>query len=972
MNQEEIQQIYSQLQKLAQKLRQAGADLPAGLDALPQSVDFPADIPFDESQRLASASVAHLGATVQSATPWQSDLDNLVGRKVSTIQDEFTVAPTDRGGQIAGKGFEFQDIYTIFLMTRFLDEDTPAVLIRVEGVEDVDLLTRQDGNTYEWYYQIKTIKEGANWTLQMFDTEGVWWRFAHCVSEFHANCSDPARSIRVVLVVDGDVNDDVQALRDAPQTFSIARRVEEATLASGQILTEVRGEALSTIVRRYLRAHYADREVREALRSRSTKCAEQLRELCKVVVQVVDNEFTTNPREPEEAEVVDILTKLLQSPVQIADGNSDSDQQLSDLYTLTAELFDSLASIAPSLNHLDTLKLCLTKAYLLLDPLFASLQVDSRIGFAIRPTLTESRQAEAEIQDQFLVETVEIVSAPPAWHSYLEDAILFRLIKGTYLSTEQARIIYDKLKVFIRRAAQTGTLVNRSLFFSIILSVPRIQLEEIPDIDNLIQRPDLMSEIIEKLNNQLVVYLYGFPRIGKTKLAAMVARELSDTYSVFWHTIGAGAYCIDRLVNDFTYFIGELTGSRHLYVDWSEKKRSLSAIAKAAAATLTSHSVLMVIDNCHVLSSGQLRAVSDLLQALISTPSANVKVLMVGETRSGLPSFVSTDVAIRVGGLSLKESIALLKVNNCFVTQDSLPGFLSLHSRIGGHPLMLSIAANQLGRVPSAQAISALATGFPDLSQDTAQFFDQLAHQIFGVLTTDEQKGMLRRLSILHFGFDGGLCRALANCEPALDFKASDWRRLVAQVLDRSYRGRFVVPEIFRQIASEDIPPDLKRRLYEAAANYILDSAAKERKVDFWDFQDAIFCLGLSGRWEDAARHFLGSLAANPSASYEHLRLLYSIFRGPALQASGVDPSLRFALAFSEFSKITGDARASNTSGTMLEVLKQMRSAVLSVKKDDKLRAILSCVYYLATSSLYDQFLLKKVSDNLTLCRLNN
>lgn len=963
MNPEEIQQIYSQLQKLAQKLRQAGTDLPAGLDALLQGAGLPADIPFDESQKLASASVAHLEATVQSAASWQADLDNLVSRKATIVEDEFTVAPTDRGGQIAGKGFEFQDIYTIFLMTRFLDENTPAVLIRIEGAEDVDLLIRQDGNTYEWYYQIKTIKEGTNWTLRMFDTEGVWRRFAHCVSEFRAKCSDPTRSIRVTLVVDGDVSDNAQALRDAPQTFSITGRVDEADLANAPILTEVRGEAMFSIARRYLRAHYADRQVREALGSRGTECARKLGKLCKALVHVIDSEFITSPREPEKEDVADTITKLVQLPVQAADSNSDSNQQLSDLQALTAELVDSLTSIASSPDYLDGLRICLTEAYLSLDPLFTSLQIKSRIGFTTRTTSTESREAEAEIQDQFLVDTGEIISTQPRWHSYLEDAILLRLVEGTYLSAEQARIVYDTiLKVFVRRAAQTGALINRSLFFLIISSIPRIQLEEIPDVDGLIQRPDLVSEIIKKLNSQPIEYFYGFPKIGKTKLAAMVASELSDTYSVFWHTIEAGADCTDRLVNDFTYFVGDLTGSRNLYVDWFERKQSPSAIAKAATVALTGRSVLIVLDNCHVLDNGQIRAVSDLLQALISIPDANVKVLMVGEDRSGLPLFVSADASMRVRGLSFKESTELLKANGCFVTQDNLLGFLSLHSKIDGHPLMLLVAAKQLEKVPSAQEVSALATSLPDLNQDTAQFFDRLAHQIFDVLTTAEQREMLRRLSVLLSGFDRDLCFTLAKCEPALDFRASDWRRLAAQVLDRSYRGKFVVPKIFKQIASEDVSPDLKCRLYEAAADHIIDCATRERRVDFWDFQDAIFYLGFAGRWEDAARYFLGSLSANPSATYEQLCLLYTVFRGPAFQASGVDPALRSALAFSEFSKIIGNASVSDTSGTMLEVLKQMRSAILSIK-DDKLRAVYSCMYYLATSSLYDQLLANQLAE---------
>jgi len=961
---EQVQEIFSQLQELVGKLREAGVDLPANLDTLLLGASPPAGIPFDESQRLASVSAAHPGNTVRSTLFLQPDLADLVGQRISATVDEFTVAPTDKGGQVAGKGFEFQDIYTIFLMTRFLEDD-PAVLVRIEGAEDVDLLTRQGGNTCESYYQIKTIREGSNWTLRMFDSEGVWSRFAYCISEFHAKCSDPARSIRVVLVVDGDISDDTRALKDVPQTFAITGRAEGVTLASDPELTEVRGEAFFSMARRYLRASYDDRKVRQNLGSRNTDCAKLLNSLCQSLVRAVDQEYIVGSQELDLENVTAMITRFVEPPARIYDNDSNNEQQTRSVYTLAADLVDALSSIAQAPDHLTALKSCLIKTYSLLDRLFVSLQIESRIGFTIRSNLTDHREVEIEADHagRFSIDAAAIPPTRPVWHSYLEGEILFRLVKGAYLSPEQARIVYEnRLKTFVRRAAQTGELVDQSLFFLIISSMPRIQLEEIPATENLVQRSDLVSEIIGKLRGQSVEYLYGFPKIGKTKLAAMIARELSGTNEIFWHTIEAGVDCADRLVNSFTFFIGELTNSRNLFVDWYERKQSLSAIAEAAAFTLASHSVLIVLDNCHVLSNGQLRTVSDLLQVLVSAPNADVKVLMVGEDRSGLPSFVSSDNARRVGGLSFEESIELLKENKCFIVMDSLPDFLSLHSRTGGHPLMLLIAASKLGETPSAQEVSELAGNLPDLNQDTALFFDQLAHQIFGVLTTDEQKEILRRLSVLHSGFDKDLCWALANCEPALDLKPSDWLRLVSQVLDRTYRGEFVVPGLFQQIASEDVSSELKRRLYAATADHILDSATKERKVDFWDFQDAITYLGLSGRWEEAARYFLGSLAANPLAPYEHLRFLFVLFGGPAFQASNVDPSLRSAIAFNEFNRIIGDSNVSHTSDTLLQILKRMRSAALAIE-DEKLRAIQLSAYYAATFSLYEQLLQRHSSD---------
>jgi tetratricopeptide (TPR) repeat protein len=920
----------------------------------------PPEILF-ESQKLTPTSAVQQEGGVRPAAR-RLGLDSLAALRTTVVRDEFTVAPTDRGGPVARKGFGFQDIYTIFLMTKFLDEDIPATLVRIEGAEDVDLLTWHVASTCEWYYQIKTIKEGNNWTLRMFDTENVWCRFAHCISEFRAKCTNPNRSIQVVLVVDGDVSDDVQDLRDCPQSFSISGRASKVSLANSATLTQVRGEALFSIALERLRADYANldngsKQVRQALESHDKGATRKLKQLCQVVVPAIDSHFVTTSRELGREYVADIVTELVRLPAQpFCDTTKDS-LQPEEIYAITADLIGLLTSITPSLNHLNILKPCLVEAYLLLDPLFSSLQIESRIGFAVRPAWPAS---EPEVQDQFTAHATQVTSVSPVWHSYLEQAIQLKLIQGSYLSPEQAVDVYGELKALVQDVAQIGGLIDQSVFLGIILAVPRLQLEEIPSTDDLIQRPDLVSEIVTKLGSQSIVYLYGFSKIGKTKLAAMAARKLSADHAVFWHTLATGTDCTDRLISDLAYFVGNLTGSRNLYEDWHRRKRSPAHMARVIAPTLTGHSVLIVLDNCHVLDDGQMRLVNDLLDVLVLSPQASVKAVMIGEARPNLLPGGGSDVLMRVDGLSFKESIALLKSNGCLVTNDNLLEFLSLHSKIGGHPSMLLIAASKLEGAPAAQAVSSLTASLPDLNQDTAQFFDRLSTQILGVLTTDEQKSMLRRLSVLSFGFDRDLCFELARCAPAIDLKQTDWLRLEARVLERSRGDRLVVPEIFRQIASEDVPHDLKSQLYETTAHHILHSATARRKIDFLDFQDAILCLAFAGKWEEAARYFLGSSTANPSASYKHLHLLYSIFRGPAFRACHAPPDLRFALAASEFNKIiTGTDLSDVSSVSILEICRQMRSAAEAIE-DKKARAIRLCIYYSATSSLYGQLALSQ------------
>jgi hypothetical protein len=378
-NPEDIQRVYSQLQEIVEQLRHAGAKLPDNLETLLQSGGFPADIPFDRTQQ-SSASVTRAESAVHADSSWMPSLEHILTQGTATIEDQFTVDPSDRGGQAAGKGFEFQDLYTTFLMTKFLDEDAPAVLMRVEGAEDVDLLTKHSDNICERYYQIKTIKEGKNWTLRMFDTEGVWWRFAYCVSQFLSKCSDPNRSIQVALVVDGDVNEDIQTLRDTPKAFSISEHLRDTALVDQPLMETVRAETLFSIVRQYLLLHYSNKEVRNALRSRASDCTKRLEELCSTLIPVLDSGLLkTMPQLDGDvsASGVELVGHLVQAALQ-AD----------DLRVLTAEVVHDFELLESSPDHLEALQTCLIKAYRLLDPLFASLRIESL--FKLEPGQTSS------------------------------------------------------------------------------------------------------------------------------------------------------------------------------------------------------------------------------------------------------------------------------------------------------------------------------------------------------------------------------------------------------------------------------------------------------------------------------------------------------------------------------------------------------------------------------------------------------
>ena len=140
----------------------------------------------------------------------------------------FTVSPALLAGRQALRGFQFQTVYIMYVLAGFAAGKEDFAAARIEAVQDLDALIRDEGIWIERYYQIKSKQEGGgNWTLNLLDRGGVLKQFFDLYRVFQSRKLGDSRKIELVLAVDGDLGDELIQLRDQG---SAARGSEAALL----------------------------------------------------------------------------------------------------------------------------------------------------------------------------------------------------------------------------------------------------------------------------------------------------------------------------------------------------------------------------------------------------------------------------------------------------------------------------------------------------------------------------------------------------------------------------------------------------------------------------------------------------------------------------------------------------------------------------------------------------------------------
>lgn len=130
------------------------------------------------------------------------------------VPSPFLLTPETFGGRNARKGFLFQDRYIAYVLTGLLKDRENLLYIRLEAIEDLDVLVRQNGRLLERYYQMKSIEGSGAWSVKSLLNAGVFRRFLLEYLSFIDLPDRSSRDIQFVFVTDGEVGTAVSALAD--------------------------------------------------------------------------------------------------------------------------------------------------------------------------------------------------------------------------------------------------------------------------------------------------------------------------------------------------------------------------------------------------------------------------------------------------------------------------------------------------------------------------------------------------------------------------------------------------------------------------------------------------------------------------------------------------------------------------------------------------------------------------------------
>jgi hypothetical protein len=266
---------------------------------------------------------------------------------------------------------------------------------------------------------------------------------------------------------------------------------------------------------------------------------------------------------------------------------------------------------------------------------------------------------------------------------------------------------------------------------------------------------------------------------------------------------------------------------------------------------------------------------------------------------------------------------------------NALPEFALLSVQLDGHPVMLRAVLAQLPQPISKADISNLTQNLPNVT-DAEPFIQELSARIFfGLVKTNDQRKWIQRLSTLTW-FDKDLGFKTANISPTLDVGPQDWLYLCSVVFDQSSPSRYTVPQLIRHIAS-GILEDERKAVLITSARYVFGTAIVSHKVDFWDFQGAIFNLLLAGRYEEAAFRFLLSFGASLKIhSFGLFEFLFVVLNSEAIHMQLPDPVMRWSLLQAELVLRLNDPSIRDQKKVPVQIFRRMRASLSEMADQPK------------------------------------
>lgn len=461
--------------------------------------------------------------------------------------------------------------------------------------------------------------------------------------------------------------------------------------------------------------------------------------------------------------------------------------------------------------------------------------------------------------------------APAALASYRDYRLLLRQEMNVDPDEETVGL-YQKAREQARQAAQprdTARQQARSLLAP--SPVTPLLTSALPHpLTALLGREQETRDIAEALSQSRLVTLVGGGGVGKTRLAIEVARKLASDSARKVAFVELAALSDPSLLPTF---VATALGIRE------EATPEPEFLLQALTGWLSTHKVLLVLDNCEHL----IEAAASLAQTLLER-CPDMRILATSRQRLGLtgeitwrvPSLPVPDVErLSEGAHNVTETALEYPAVQLFLERATMarPGFrlvapadgmavARICHRLDGIPLAIELAAARVGTLSVEQIASRLGdrfhllTGGSRTALPRQQTLRALIDWSYDLLS-EEERGLLCRLSVFAGGWTLQAAEAVTESAGETSHTSFpsrfDTLDILATLIDKSL------------VVSEEKGADIRYRMLETVREYAgeklresgIESVARDRHLAYFLEQAQAAALTLASPDPEPAVSFL-------------------------------------------------------------------------------------------------------------------